>query len=213
MAIDWDATGSMLSGIGTLIGAGAVVGAAWVGRATFRSWKAQRVEERRMDAAERILTLAYRLRYAFNSVRGRGIFEFETKAAEEKLDANVSDWRSKEQGEQGRMTTAQVILNRLNSRREDWQEIWTLKPVALALFGSEVETSLHAFWTHYVAVEVSASGYAEDDGTDKDFSKSIRRDLFGGKDDEVGPGVETAIASLEAQLLPILRMESEKLPR
>ena len=59
----------MLSGIATFAGALAVVYAAKVGANTFDSWKRQKQEERRMDAAEKILTLAYELRYTLAGIR------------------------------------------------------------------------------------------------------------------------------------------------
>lgn len=151
MPIDWAATGSMLSGSATLAGAGAVIYAARVGANTFASWKRQKVEERRMDAAERILTLGYRLRSDFRDVRRRGIMAYETAAAEKRLDETIVDWRSKEDAEKQRLTTAQTIMNRLWAHKEDWQQIWELKPTALALFGREVEADLQKFWEQYVA--------------------------------------------------------------
>lgn len=203
VAIDWNATGSMISGIGTLIGATAVLGAVWVGRATLETWKAQKIKDRRMEAAKCILTLAYRIRSAFTSVRGRGVLEYETKAAEEKLYDNLPDWRSKEVNQQRRMTEGQVILNRLHSHEDDWQEILVQKPLALALFGTDVENDLHSFWSHYVAVEIAASSYGED-GMENQSERALRRDIFGGTDDELDTDVEAAIASLETRLLPIL---------
>lgn len=205
MTIDWNATGSMLQGWATLVGAGVVIYAARVGANTFTAWKRQKVEERRMDAAERILTLAYRLRYNFADVRRRGIFGYETAAAEQKLDGAMPEWRNREKSEQERLTTAQTILNRLTGHRADWEQAWELKPVALALFGPEVEADLHRFWEQYVAIEVSAATYAEDSGADRKFSISLRRELFGGEGDKVAPAVDAAIASLEARLLPVLR--------
>ena len=54
--IDWAATGTMLSGIGTLVGALAVIGAAIIGSHTFENWKRQKLAERNFELAERILT-------------------------------------------------------------------------------------------------------------------------------------------------------------
>lgn len=196
----------MLQGWATLVGAAAVIYAARVGANTFAAWKRQKVEERRMDAAERVLTLAYRLRYNFADVRRRGMFAYETTTAEKRLDETISGWRTKEHAERQRLTTAQIIMNRLSYHAQDWQQIWELKPLALALFGTEVEADLHKFWEQYVAVEVSASSYAEDSGTDKEFTISLRRDLLGGKDDTIGPALDSAVKDLEEKLLPVLRI-------
>jgi hypothetical protein len=160
-----------------------------------------------MDAAERIMTLAYRLRYAFNSVRSRGVMAFEEKAAEEALDSYMPEWRKREEEAQRRLRTAQTIMNRLKGFSDDWREIWTLKPLALAFFGEGVEAGLHAFWTHYVTIEVATSELGEDNGSDRDYTVSLRRDIFGGGNDTVTAGVESAIKTLEDGLLPIIRTD------
>ena len=59
MAVDWSALGAMLSGVGTIIGAGTVLDAALIGRNTFKDWRRQKQEERRMAAAEQLLVIAY----------------------------------------------------------------------------------------------------------------------------------------------------------
>lgn len=158
-----------------------------------------------MDAAERIMTLAYRLRYAFVSVRRRGIFGYETTAAQSALDREVPDWRTNDETTQSRLQTAQVISNRLRENKDDWNEIWTLKPIALALFGQSLENDLQALWEHHTRIYVSVSEMAEDDGRDRDYTVSLRRSVFGGPEDELTKSVEVTIKSLEARLLPILR--------
>ena len=55
--IDWAATGSMLQGIGTIGGVGAVI---WGAVKATDTWKQQKVAERRSDAAERILIATYK---------------------------------------------------------------------------------------------------------------------------------------------------------
>ena len=53
--IDWVATGTMLQGVGTLVGAVAVLVAAWFGKTTFEAWRRQQVAGRKLAQAERIL--------------------------------------------------------------------------------------------------------------------------------------------------------------
>ena len=59
----------MLSGIGTIVGAGAVIYAAHKGSDTFKQWRRQKNEERRIDLAEQVLTLAYKLKRAIEGIR------------------------------------------------------------------------------------------------------------------------------------------------
>jgi hypothetical protein len=88
MNVDWAATGAMLQGEGTLLGAGAVLIAAFVGANTFRSWRKQKVEERRMQQAEHILASAYKARRALKQVRHWLMSGYELGAAQETLKDN-----------------------------------------------------------------------------------------------------------------------------
>jgi hypothetical protein len=205
--IDWDATGSMMSGLGTWAGAGAVAYAAWVGRNTFNAWREQRAEGRRMDAAERILTLAYKLKDNFKSVRAPFIPQAELEAGEEVL-RKVRDewWNGLEEPVQQRYRTAQAILNRLNHFSPDFQEIWEVKPIALAYFGEVVAGHLGTLWAKKASLAVSADAYAQDDGSDPQFSINLRRELWGGDaDNELTLAISDAVAALEQLLLPVIR--------
>lgn len=210
---DWAATGSILTGIGTLAGAAAVAFAAVVGRQTFADWKRQKKEERRMEVAERILTLAYELRDEIKSVRAPGYDSGEFEAAEEKLKADPKlNWELRDTDEQERLKLGQAYLTRLVSRRELWERVWTLKPVALAYFGEAVEKELHVFWTLYGKMRVSARAYAWDHGNDEAFARRIHSDLWGsGQDDETSTEAKQAVKSLEEELLTVLRQEGPQL--
>jgi hypothetical protein len=205
----------MLSGWGTIGGAAAVAYAARVGANTFDSWKRQKTEEKRMDAAERILTLAYKLRYNFQSVRSRGIPRRELDAAEKILRDERGDWfDGLEKQTQDRYRTAQAYLIALNRHSDEWNQIWELKPLALAYFGQNVEKNLHVFWSQYTGMSVAADIYAEDAGDDKEFTIANRRDLWGTEDDNVHmKAINGAIEALENELLPVIRSQAGKRPR
>lgn len=198
----------MLGGLATLAGAVAVIFAARIGSNTFGEWKRQKQEERRMDTAERILTLAYLLKYNFESVRAPLVQAYELAAAEKDLDTHDPGWSSgKSDEEKSRVKLGQASLNRLKRHNEDWDRIWTLKPWALAFFGPDLVAHLHVFWVQYVAVSTAAEAYAQDDGSDPAFSKNTRRDLWRTSDenDRVKAAIERALSAIEAELLPILR--------
>lgn len=65
---DWAGFGSLLSGVGTIIGALAVIITAIVGSRTFEGWRKQKLSERRIEQAERILTATYKARRALGDV-------------------------------------------------------------------------------------------------------------------------------------------------
>lgn len=83
--VDWDATGSMLSGWAAWAGVAAVLYAANRGASVFASWKRQKLEERRMETAERILAVTYKLDRAFPSIRGPFSTASESKQADKML--------------------------------------------------------------------------------------------------------------------------------
>lgn len=92
--IDWAATGTMLQGVGTVVGALAVIGAAIIGSRTFDNWKRQKLAERHIEQAERILTATYKVRRGLSYVRNPAMWGHETDAAEEQLKAN-GEWEKK----------------------------------------------------------------------------------------------------------------------
>ena len=57
--MDWVATGTMLSGVGTMIVAGAIIHATRTGSGLFAQWQRHREEDRSIALAERTLTTAY----------------------------------------------------------------------------------------------------------------------------------------------------------
>ncbi len=113
--IDWAATGAMLSGIGTVVGALAVIGAAVIGSRTFDNWKKQKLAERHIEQAERILTATYKARRGLSRVRSPAMWGHETDAAEEQLKAS-GDWeKTTSEGERKSLATLQAYYNRLNT--------------------------------------------------------------------------------------------------
>lgn len=214
MPIDWTATGSMLTGVGTLASAVAIGTAAMVGRNTFDLWRRQRQEERRIDAAEKIMTLAYRLKDDLEPVRRPMIQAYELEAARENLEKNDEWWSGLTDVQKRRATVGQAILQRIERHPEDWQDIWALKPLALAYFGAPVDHPLLAFWRMHAEVTNAAIAYREADWEDDpSFSQQLRAKMTSSaKDDVMGGNIASAVAKLEEELLPVLRA-GHKIPR
>jgi hypothetical protein len=204
----WAATGSMLQAWGTLLGVAAVVYAAWRAGNTFNAFRRQKQEERRMDAAHTLLTFAYKFQQRLLGVRSPGISGFEMTAATNQLKESYEGYSLKSELEQRQLTVAQVILTRLNADRNLWNEIWEHIPTARALFGEKAEKSLRELWAAFVNVQVSAEAYGEDSLTDPEFTKSLRRDLYGhGADNPVTLQIAGAVAELEELLLRFIRCD------
>jgi len=201
----WAATGSMLSGWAAWAG---VIGVVWIANRGLSTYRRQKQEDRRIEAADDILTFAYKFKRAMQAARSPGILEHETVAAQKTLEESWVGWAGKAPEEQQRIRIAQVMYMRLRENNPTWGQIFEIMPRARALFGEEAEAQLQAFWSAYVMVEVACDSYAEDPGNDPEYSKGIRAEMWGrSKDDPVASAIDKAVAKLEGMLLPVIRAD------
>lgn len=225
-SIDWAATGSMLSGWATLFGAGAVVYAAHKGSDTFKQWRRQKNEERRIELAEQILTLAYKLRRAIEGIRSPAMWAEESIAIHDELRKNGVITDQTPEGDKGILATAQATLSRSNANKPLWDALLDTMPTAKAVFGDDVENALNALWKQRGKLVASAQSYARlihqpDPRSEKEREAQLKRhgklegvlwtggDIWAGEDgnavDEVADAVNGAVEALEVMLLPIIR--------
>ena len=207
--IDWAATGTMVQGIGTVLGAVALLGAAWFGKTTFESWRQQQVAGRKLFQAERILEASYKARRALKFVRGPMMWGHELSAAEDTLK-NDEQWQMQLEAKQKRMVHAQAYFNRLNRTRDEREALDQCLPMARALFGEEVEKAIESLNHQFWIVQVDVEAYIDDDGSDQNFTRKIRRGMYEidppeGEVNEVTDKIEKAMATIEASCLPVLR--------
>lgn len=207
--IDWAATGSMLSGIGTVVGALAVIGAAIIGSRTFDNWKRQKLAERHIEQAERVLTATYRVRRGLSRVRSPAMWGHETDAAEEQLKAS-GDWeKTFPESERKGLATAQAYYNRLNATRDDQRAHEECQPMARAFFGEELEKALEKlnqqFWTVKVYLDANHNDKA---GTDANFRRKIESAIWEGypnaEENEVDQTIAAQVKLIENTLAPVL---------
>lgn len=221
--VDWGATGSMLSGWATLAGAAAVVYAAHKGSNTFKSWRRQKSEERRIDLAEQVLTLAYKSRRAIEDMRAPGILGVEMAELHDQLcEQGVVDDNTPV-NHKAVLANAQAILSRSNSRKAVWDALLDTLPATKAIFGSEVEAQLEEFWKQRCRLIAAAHSYAglirwprahTEEASERQYKR--QRDIenviwAGAADDDVDAvvvKVDAAVASLESWLLPIIRSDT-----
>ncbi len=207
-SIDWDATGSMLQGIGTIAGVGAVI---WGAVVAANTWKEQKRAERRLEMAERILTATHKGQRALAGVRHPFISSHELNLAEDKLKEDKS-WANQFEGRKNRLITAQAILNRLNYTNDAKSSLYDCLPMARALFSDELEKAIdklaHQFWI----VQVDVESYVDDEhGTDPEFTKKIRRGMYDikprdGEKNDVSDAIAEAVNTIERICEPALRL-------
>lgn len=206
--VNWSATGDFWSGIGTMLGAVAVIYAARKGAITFRQWKQQKLGERHIEQAERIMTAVDDACDALKSVRSPFMWAHEEEAARKKLIENdEAGFNSNPEARQKRLVTAQAYFERLHRTREQMLALNKCRPMGRAFFGDEIGKAIgtlaHQFWVIQTYVEA----YIDHEERD-DFGKKIRSALYYSErnaDCEVTRATIESVATLEAKLLPILR--------
>jgi hypothetical protein len=212
MNIDWSATGSWMQAWAGFAQAGAVFIAAAIATNTYKSWRKQKLEERRIEAAERVLTLAYRVKDAFTVIRS----PVRSSAATDEAIFNLINSGlnleeiSKEKRE--KIVESQVILDRINRYVDLWQEFSATLPVGSALLGEETDAALRNLWRQKTVICVAAEQYPDDDGLDPKFSSEISYAIWESKkpetrpNDKVAAQISDSVQRLEDLLLPVIRM-------
>jgi hypothetical protein len=202
----------MLQGIGTAVGAVAVLLAAKIGANTFENWRRQRLAERKAEQAERILTATYKVRRGLSHVRSPMMLAHELNAAEADLK-EAGEWdKIFPESQRKKATTAQAYYNRLKRTREDQLALTECQPMARALFGEKLEKALeklnHLFWTVQVYVDAD---YRDNTGVDAEHRKKIESTIWEGypsaEKNEIDQTIATQVKLIEDTCVPILRLE------
>jgi hypothetical protein len=210
---DWAGIGSFLSGVGTIIGALAVIGAAYLGSRTFDSWRKQKLSERRIEQAERILTATYKARRGLSIVRNPMMFAHELAATEKHLKER-DQWPNDE-AEQRRLTSAQTIYNRLNAEMDNRRALDECQPMARALFGEELELAIEMLNRQFNTVSVYVdANYNDRDGSDRSFRNDISANLYEGwkvtGENKMDATIAEQVKIIERHCVPVLRLEAKQ---
>lgn len=211
--IDWSATGAMLQGIGTILGALAVLVAAAIGGTTFNTLKKQQLLQRQIDLAEKTLAGVFKAREVIAVARSPLIHAAELEEAKEQI-ANQDQHKSLTESQRKRFEQAQAYLNRMNQSNHIFLDLEELKALTFAYFGEDVTKEIDEILKVVSAFRWNANFYAEDDGSDRVNSRNIRRALTSsrveGDVDEYAKRVDQAISSIERHVTPVLRDASTR---
>lgn len=193
-----------------MLGAVAVIVAAAIGGSTFKSWRKQQLAERKLLQAERILEATYKARRALSAVRSPALWGHEMSAAEERLKADPR-WDDHLEAKQRRLVTAQAYYDRIGRAQPERDALDQCLPMARALFGEELEKAIEALNHQFWIVRVDVECYIDDNGADPEFSAKLRRGMYdvvpapNDPANEISDAIKTAVATIEATCLPILR--------
>jgi hypothetical protein len=210
VSIDWAATGAMLSGLGAIGGAVAIVWAAVLGKAALDDFHQQKLVEQRIRIAEETLIAASRAFDAVAQMQGRWIPAFETDDAEKALqDAGVKV-AELEETIRGAVVTRTVIYRRAEFFKADFDCVFAAIPKAKVHFGQDVADLLKEFVkarNRLLSAADMMPMAARAGDHDRDFAVEIRRTVFGSlpnEPDEIREIVANAMGRLELKLAPIL---------
>jgi hypothetical protein len=193
-----------------------VFAAAWIGSNTFNRWRQQRLSERRIEQAERILTATYKVRRGLSYVRSPAMWSHELDAAEAALKERGEWDKIFDKSEQKSTATAQAYYNRLNATKDDQRALEECQPMARALFGEDLEKAIETlnrqFWTVQVYVDAN---HRDKQGADKEFRRQIESTIWEGypskKENEVDQTIETQVKVIEGVCVPVLRLEGAEM--
>jgi len=220
--MDWVATGTMLSGVGTMIVAGAIVHATRRGSGLFAQWERHREQDRGIALAERTLATTYALRRAIEDIRSPLLSSTERGEIHRQLrDGGTIDDRTPDYA-RAYLASAQAVRSRIDAHKPLWDDLLGALPTLKAFLGDDAETSLDAFWTQRDRILAEAERYARlaRHGDVRDARGYEQEHLFetqaeietvlwrserSRKPDSVADAIDAAVASLEQRLLPIIR--------
>lgn len=202
--------GAVLQGIGALAQAFAIGFAAWMASNSFNGWRKQKLSERRIEQAERILTAAYKARRALGYVRSPLMEAYELSAAEAHLEKQ-DFWSTVDNNRRQRIVSAQGYYNRLNSVLDERRAVGECLPMARALFGEQVEKALELLDRQFHLVRIAVESNSLD-GNDREFSRSLREDISSSsssdRPNKMNLLIEEQVKQIEDALLPVLRLEA-----
>ncbi|NML04284.1 hypothetical protein [Sphingomonas sp. G-3-2-10] len=225
MSVDWSALGAMLSGIGTIIGAGTVVFAALIGRDTFKQWKRQKQEERRMAAAEQVLVVVYQMKRAIEDAR-RPLTSIPYDGAFETFHGKARFARKRPIDLVLLLAASNSVVSSLKASQAAFTEAQSMLPLVKALFGDETEALLREISNQNSELTHAANHYSRlleqrqkqsEAELKQDWETLLRlQNSIWREDGPIRAQVEIAedrtslsgdadIQRLERQLLPIIR--------
>lgn len=172
---------------------------------TFGRWKRERIEERRIDIAFELLSIAAELKIVFGAIRDPHGFEGEWRNMPNKEGESVSD--------RSMRGAPYATLVRINAHADYFERMSRVQPKAIAVFGPAAEAAFERF--------NKANGFVRDSATflawqpvrpekpsNEDFEARMlmRSDLWEGfgKDDRVERELSAFRSEIEEIFRPVI---------
>jgi hypothetical protein len=120
---------------------------AFFGFRSFRRWKREQLEGRRMEIAFEALKLAYQSTYVFDNIRSPLIEAYEWAD----MPQNTGDNEDK----RSRRGPFYAVSKRIQANKEFFKSVWDVQPACMAIFGAEIQDTFIELHKARRAVEVA----------------------------------------------------------
>jgi hypothetical protein len=208
--VDWSATGAMISALAAWAGVGAVIYAASKAENVFAAWKRQKLEERRMDTAERMLSLTYEFEFGIPAIRAPFSSALEMEEAKKELVLAGFDLENLGGSRNiNNLITAQVALSRIKQQSGSAEALFKTLPLAKVFFGEPASEMLRSLMAVRTKIMAAASTFSRLN-VGQDGSRYELILWFGGDEngeDLIADEVADLKSQIEELLLPVLRHE------
>ena len=148
---------------------------------TFKKWKREKIEERRIETAIDALALAYESKIVFRSIRS----SMSSEVDYEKMPI-IEGELSAQRSARG---SYWVVGRRVYDNKGYFDRVWKLQPVVMAIFGEDIEIVFGKLHEARAMVQVASNvdlGCALSNTEDnRVLHRQLRTDLWGGDSDDV----------------------------
>ncbi len=138
----------------TLIGFAITITIAGFGFRSFRRWRREKLEERRIEIAFEALAMAYESKYVFEDIRGPMSFPYEWADMPEQTGETDQDRQAR--------GAFYAVLMRINRHKDFFDRLVKLLPKFMAMFGSDSEEVFMKGFQARRYIEVSAGALVRD---------------------------------------------------
>lgn len=212
--IDWAATGAMLGGIGSLLGAGAVIFGLLKAKSEVDNWKEQeRYKEDRRLAIE-IIAAFEEGRQSIREIRSPMSLGGEQAEVEARLNEAVQkEGVTLNDAERSNHLIRLTVLYRIERYKECWDRIAKLLPLAKAVFGERVKQLLFDIpkARHEVSIAANMFRHKLSDESRQKHEATIWQMTTDPKEDPIDSKLHESAEELERLLTPYIKASHEPL--
>jgi hypothetical protein len=198
-----EAVAAIIAGILNVI---AIVGAAFFGLRTFNRWRNERIEERRIELAERALGLIFEVQEIFDYVRNPISWAGEGRTRERSANETSDQAKNRD--------SDYIPFERMTYSKEYFDRVRVAVPSVRAVFGKETADTLNEIRRLHAEVIFAARTHVRNQQYTGVLSEARQKSMDrieailwkGSEDpDPVDVRIAEAVASAEKRLLPVLR--------